>query len=60
MHEALRAADVPAADGIAARVVDLYSIKPVDTCVSRTVGGTRLAGCAISRAGGGPLPRGHR
>ncbi|MFD9721811.1 transketolase [Streptomyces sp. NPDC059076] len=30
VHEALRAADLLAADGIAVRVVDLYSIKPVD------------------------------
>jgi len=28
---ALRAADLLAADGIAARVIDLYSIKPIDT-----------------------------
>jgi len=31
VHEALRAADLLAADGIAARVIDLYSIKPIDT-----------------------------
>ena len=31
VHEALRAADLRAADGIAARVIDLYSIKPIDT-----------------------------
>jgi transketolase len=30
VHEALRAADVLAEDGIAARVIDLYSIKPLD------------------------------
>ncbi len=30
VHEALRAADLLAADGIAARVLDLYSIKPID------------------------------
>jgi transketolase len=30
VHEALAAADLLAADGIAARVVDLYSIKPLD------------------------------
>jgi transketolase len=30
VHEALRAADALADEGIAARVVDLYSIKPVD------------------------------
>jgi transketolase len=30
VHEALRAADLLAADGVAARVIDLYSIKPLD------------------------------
>jgi transketolase len=30
VHEALKAADVLAAEGIAARVIDLYSIKPLD------------------------------
>jgi transketolase len=30
VHEALRAADILAEDGIAARVIDLYSIKPLD------------------------------
>ena len=30
VHEALEAADVLAEDGIAARVIDLYSIKPLD------------------------------
>ena len=30
LHEALRAADILAGEGIAARVIDLYSIKPVD------------------------------
>jgi transketolase len=30
VHEALRAADLLAEDGIAARVIDLYSIKPLD------------------------------
>jgi transketolase len=30
VHEALKAADMLAKDGIAARVIDLYSIKPVD------------------------------
>jgi transketolase len=30
VHQALKAADVLAADGIAARVIDLYSIKPLD------------------------------
>ena len=30
MHEALKAADRLSEDGIAARVIDLYSVKPVD------------------------------
>ena len=30
MHEALKAADALAEEGISARVVDLYSIKPLD------------------------------
>jgi transketolase len=30
VHEALRAADALAAEGIRVRVVDLYSIKPID------------------------------
>jgi transketolase len=36
VHEALAAADALAADGIAARVIDLYSVKPVDTATLRT------------------------
>jgi transketolase len=31
VHEALKAADALAEDGVAARVIDLYSIKPLDT-----------------------------
>ena len=30
LHEALKAADALTADGIAARVIDLYSVKPID------------------------------
>jgi transketolase len=30
LHEALKAADVLAEDGISARVIDLYSVKPID------------------------------
>ena len=30
LHEALKAADALAADGISARVIDLYSVKPID------------------------------
>jgi transketolase len=36
VHQALAAADRLAADGIAARVIDLYSVKPVDTATLRT------------------------
>jgi transketolase len=31
LHEALAAADELAAEGVAARVIDLYSVKPIDT-----------------------------
>jgi transketolase len=31
LHEAVAAADLLAADGISARVIDLYSVKPIDT-----------------------------
>jgi transketolase len=31
LHESLKAADALAADGVAARVIDLYSVKPIDT-----------------------------
>ena len=36
VHEALRAADMLAEDGIAARVIDLYSIKPLDATTLAT------------------------
>ncbi len=43
LHEALRAADALAAEGIAARVIDLYSVKPLDmetlTAASLATGG---------------------
>ena len=43
LHEALKAADRLAEDGIAARVIDLYSVKPVDadtlTAASQATGG---------------------
>jgi transketolase len=35
VHEALTAADTLAHDGIAARVVDLYSVKPIDSATLR-------------------------
>jgi transketolase len=31
LHEALRAADILQGEGIAARVIDCYSVKPIDT-----------------------------
>jgi transketolase len=31
LHECLQAASVLGAEGVAARVIDLYSVKPVDT-----------------------------
>jgi transketolase len=37
LHEALTAADALAADGIEARVVDLYSVKPVDADTLRSI-----------------------
>ena len=43
VHEALKAADTLAADGINARVIDLYSVKPLDidtlAAASRATGG---------------------
>jgi transketolase len=35
VHEALKAADLLAGEGVRARVVDLYSVKPVDTATLR-------------------------
>jgi transketolase len=35
LHEAMKAADALADDGIAARVIDLYSIKPIDEATLR-------------------------
>ncbi|MEX0816082.1 MAG: transketolase [Gaiellales bacterium] len=36
LHEALKAADTLAEEGVGARVVDLYSLKPIDTETLRT------------------------
>ena len=36
LHEALKAAELLDADGIEARVIDLYSVKPVDVATLRT------------------------
>ncbi|GLZ12767.1 hypothetical protein Acsp04_30020 [Actinomadura sp. NBRC 104425] len=72
VHEALAAADRLAADGIAARVIDLYSVKPVDAAALREA--AERTGCLITVedhwpegglgdavaeafAGGGPVPR---
>ena len=38
LHEAIKAADALAADGINARVIDLYSVKPIDTETLRAAG----------------------
>ena len=38
LHEALRAADQLAGEGITARVIDLYSVKPIDAETVRTAG----------------------
>ncbi len=38
VHEALAAADTLAADGVPARVIDLYSVKPVDTATLHRAG----------------------
>nr|WP_069461916.1 transketolase [Actinacidiphila rubida] len=40
LHEALAAADQLIADGTRARVIDLYSVKPVDTQTLRAAAGT--------------------
>ena len=37
LHEALKAADSLAADGISARVIDLYSVKPLDAATLRSL-----------------------
>jgi len=39
VHEAIKAADALAEQGIGARVIDLYSIKPVDTATLRLAAG---------------------
>ncbi|WP_435864081.1 transketolase [Streptomyces spongiicola] len=46
VHEALRAADALAADGIPVRVVDLYSVKPVD--VETLDDAARETGCILT------------
>jgi transketolase len=39
LHEALKAADTLAAEGISARVIDAYSVKPIDANTIRAAGG---------------------
>jgi transketolase len=46
VHEALRAADSPAAGGLPARVIDLYSVKPVDAAVLRAAAAD--TGCFVT------------
>ncbi|MDA0566456.1 transketolase [Streptomonospora sp. S1-112] len=46
VHEALAAADALAADGIAVRVIDAYSIKPVDAATLRAA--ARETGCVVT------------
>jgi transketolase len=46
VHEALRAAQTLAADGVPARVIDLYSVKPVDTQVLRAAAAD--TGCFVT------------
>jgi transketolase len=49
LHECLAAADQLATDGISARVIDLYSVKPADTAT--------LAAAAAATGGGWSSPR---
>ncbi|MER5883173.1 transketolase [Streptomyces sp. NPDC001941] len=46
VHEALRAADALAADGIPVRVIDLYSVKPVDVDTLNDAAGA--TGCLVT------------
>ncbi|MGW1886060.1 transketolase [Streptomyces sp. NPDC001970] len=46
VHEALRAADALAADGIEVRVIDLYSVKPVDVDTLNDAAGA--TGCLLT------------
>ena len=52
VHEALKAADALAADGISARVIDCYSVKPIDAETLRSLDDA-------DRDGGGPLAGGR-
>ena len=46
LHEALKAADLLERDGIAARVIDLYSVKPIDADTLRAAG--RQTGAVVT------------
>ncbi|MFI6284773.1 transketolase [Streptomyces sp. NPDC051018] len=46
VHEALRAADLAAAEGIGVRVVDLYSVEPVD--VATLLDAAEATGCLMT------------
>ena len=46
LHEALRAAELLAADGVHARVIDLYSVKPIDAETVRAAG--RATGAIVT------------
>ncbi|MFH8530677.1 transketolase [Streptomyces tendae] len=46
LHEALAAADAVAANGIAVRVIDLYSVKPVDRATLRAA--AEETGCLVT------------
>jgi transketolase len=48
LHEALKAAEILAAEGIQARVVDCYSIKPIDTETLLTAAGETQGRVVIS------------
>ena len=56
LHEAIKAADQLADDGISARVIDLYSVKPVD--VDTLTAASQATGGRLHR-GRGPLARGR-
>ena len=56
VHEALKAADALAEEGIAARVIDLYSIKPLD---AETLAAAAEATERPARDRRGPLARGR-
>ena len=52
LHEAIKAADQLAEDGIPARVIDLYSVKPVDVETLTAARAPPAAGCSSPRTTG--------